>query len=184
MNRLLSRRFTWPYFLWKKLKKKSKMPSAAAVISAFKVKLVWWEKSISRMIAENPVSHRYSSNISIIGISTYIRCHLESLPPDKWGFQIILFLFLHVNMYCGFSLEVPHRGASNEYPQYMLSWSYKKNINTFWLKQVPYLELFWSTGMTIIWLFLCELINMTCVMQKWVLVLMWQQNTKSDWAHM
>ena len=29
------------------------------------------------------------------------------------------FLFLHKNICCGYSLEVPHQGASNEYPQHM-----------------------------------------------------------------
>ena len=30
-----------------------------------------------------------------------------------------LFLFHHKNICCGYSLEAPHRGASNEYPQHM-----------------------------------------------------------------
>ena len=29
------------------------------------------------------------------------------------------FLFLHKKIYCGYSLQAPLRGASNEYPQYM-----------------------------------------------------------------
>ena len=40
----------------------------------------------------------------------------------------IFFLFLHKNIYTGYSLEVPHWSASNEYPQYRLSWRNKKNI--------------------------------------------------------
>ena len=32
-------------------------------------------------------------------------------------------------------------GTSNEYPQDMCLWRKKKNINTFWLKKVPYLQL-------------------------------------------
>ena len=32
-----------------------------------------------------------------------------------------------------FSLEVPRQGASNEYPQHMFLWRYKKNTNTFLL---------------------------------------------------
>ena len=53
----------------------------------------------------------------------------------------VVFLFLHKNICCGYSLEVPHRGTSNEYPQRMFLWRNKKNINTFWLKNMPYLEL-------------------------------------------
>ena len=38
------------------------------------------------------------------------------------------FLFLHKNIRCGYSLEAPRRGASNEYPQRLFSWRNKKNI--------------------------------------------------------
>ena len=38
-------------------------------------------------------------------------------------------LFLHENMSCGYSLEAPRRGASNEYPQLMfLSLTVKKYL--------------------------------------------------------
>ena len=40
-----------------------------------------------------------------------------------------------------YSLEVPHRGASNEYPQRIFLWRIKKNINTFGLKKASYQEL-------------------------------------------
>ena len=42
--------------------------------------------------------------------------------------MLISFLFLHENICCGYSLEAPRRGASNEYPQHMISWRNKKNI--------------------------------------------------------
>ena len=45
--------------------------------------------------------------------------------------MLIFFLFLHENIYCGYSLERPWWGASDEYPQYMFSWRNKKNI--MWL---------------------------------------------------
>ena len=35
------------------------------------------------------------------------------------------------NICCGYSLEVPHRGTSNGYPQHMLSLRNKTNIKTF-----------------------------------------------------
>ena len=53
----------------------------------------------------------------------------------------IFFLFLHKNICCGYSLEVPHRSASNEYPQHMFLCKNKKNICIFWMKKAPYLEL-------------------------------------------
>ena len=37
------------------------------------------------------------------------------------------FLFLHINIRCGFSLEAPQRGASNEYPQHMVLWRTGEN---------------------------------------------------------
>ena len=57
------------------------------------------------------------------------------------GIHIIFFLFLDENICCGYSLEVPRRGASNEYPQYMFSSRKKKDISIFWMKKVPYLLL-------------------------------------------
>ena len=40
--------------------------------------------------------------------------------PEKAPFfsqkVLIFFLFLHENIRCGYSLEVSHRGTSNEYP--------------------------------------------------------------------
>ena len=40
----------------------------------------------------------------------------------------IIFLFLDQNICCGYSSEVPLRGASNEYPQHMFSLRNKKII--------------------------------------------------------
>ena len=71
--------------------------------------------------------------------------YLGHIALAKSGIQIIFFLFLHENICCGFSLEVPlheniccgyslevpWRGTFNEYPQHKFSWRNKKNINTF-----------------------------------------------------
>ena len=51
-------------------------------------------------------------------------CVLYPLTPYfytvKLGFTgVIIFLFLLLNIDCGYSLEPPHRGGSNVYPQYM-----------------------------------------------------------------
>ena len=35
------------------------------------------------------------------------------------GIKIIFFLFLYENIYCGYSLEAPCQGASNEYTQHV-----------------------------------------------------------------
>ena len=55
--------------------------------------------------------------------------------------HLIFFLFLDENICCGYSLEAPRRGASNEYPQHTFSSRNKQNISAVWLKKVPYLEL-------------------------------------------
>ena len=46
---------------------------------------------------------------------------------------MIFFFFLNENICCGYSLEAPQRGASNEYPQHTFLLRNKKN--TFWLKK-------------------------------------------------
>ena len=53
---------------------------------------------------------------------------------DKSGYQIV-FLFLDENICCGYSLEVPRQGPSDEYPQHMFLSRNKKNMDIFWLKK-------------------------------------------------
>ena len=55
---------------------------------------------------------------------------------DNSGYQVV-FLFLEENICYEYSLEVPHQGAFNEYPQHtciMFSWR-KRNIDAFCLKK-------------------------------------------------
>ena len=54
---------------------------------------------------------------------------------------MIFFLFLNENICCGYSLEVPRRGTSNEYPQHMFSLRNTKDIGIFQMKKAPYLLL-------------------------------------------
>ena len=42
---------------------------------------------------------------------------------------LIFLLFLHENICCGYSLEAPQWGTSNEYSQHIFSWRNKQNIN-------------------------------------------------------
>ena len=51
--------------------------------------------------------------------------------------------FLNENICCGYSLEGPRRGASNEYPQRMFLLRNKKDIRIFY--QQPYLLLWLRT---------------------------------------
>ena len=57
----------------------------------------------------------------------------------RGGIHIIFFLFLDEYIYCGYSLEVPRRGTSNEYPQHMFLLRNKKDISIFRMKKAPYL---------------------------------------------
>ena len=62
---------------------------------------------------------------------------VHTVTSDKTQFQtknvFIFFLFLNENICCGYSIEVPHRGTSNEYPQHMFSLRNKKNCEALLL---------------------------------------------------
>ena len=57
-------------------------------------------------------------------------CLMSTLLQTGGGVQIFFF-FLHKNICCGCSLEVPCQGTSNEHPQYMFSWRNKKKYQHF-----------------------------------------------------
>ena len=67
-------------------------------------------------------------------------CNVYPLKPhfyiEKLGFAgvYLFFLFLLQNIDCGYSLEPPRRGGSNEYPQSMFWSKNKKNIKFFPVK--------------------------------------------------
>ena len=55
---------------------------------------------------------------------------LEISPPKTESFQIKILIFFHItaqNIDCGYSLEPPRRGGSNEYPQSIFLSRNKKN---------------------------------------------------------
>ena len=53
--------------------------------------------------------------------------------------HIIFILFLHENIFCGYSLEAPCQGTS-DYTQHIFSWRNKKNVGTFLFAKVLYLR--------------------------------------------
>ena len=65
-----------------------------------------------------------------IGVYITIASMVDLTALDKALFstkKVYLFLFLNENIYCGYSLEVPRRGASIEYPQHMFFfWEIRK----------------------------------------------------------
>ena len=72
--------------------------------------------------------------------------NIDPLKPHfhivKLGFTgvYIIFLFLLKNIDCGYSLEPPPRGGSNEYPQSMFWRGYMKNIRIFVSENFQFLE--------------------------------------------
>ena len=56
--------------------------------------------------------------------------YTENFTTKNWKFSDKILTFFHIsaqNVDCGYSLEPPHRGGSNEYPQSMFSNKNKKN---------------------------------------------------------
>ena len=86
---------------------------------------------------EKQVKYLYSTSLiwcSQIRAFFHQQIH-HCIVLDKIGYQANSFLISRKNICCGYSLEVPQRGASNEYPQHMFLSRSKKNIDTFWLKK-------------------------------------------------
>ena len=48
-------------------------------------------------------------------------------------------IFLHINIYCGYSLESPRQGDSSEYPQHTFLWKTEENYPLFIIEYPPYL---------------------------------------------
>ena len=75
--------------------------------------------------------------------------NVDPLEPHfyivKLGFMgvYIIFLFLFKNIDCGYSLEPPRRGGSNEYPQSIFLAEIWKNIRIF-IRKFPFLEVKFS----------------------------------------
>ena len=77
------------------------------------------EQPVDKMFRQALRKHTYSSI-------------LKNLPPKKWKFSDKNSDIFHIsaqNIDCGYSLEPPRRGGSNEYPQSMfLSRNMKNNV--------------------------------------------------------
>ena len=77
--------------------------------------------------AQNAVNQKYSE--VYVGIKIQFIFYVCIVSDKRHFFNQnvwIFFLFLQENICCGHSLEAPHRGASNEYPQHMFSCRNKK----------------------------------------------------------
>ena len=85
------------------------------------------------------------------------RTYLYNFDPLKPHFYIvklgftgvfIIFLIYAQNIDCGYSLEPPRRGGSNQYPQSMFWTEIRKNIRIFYLKAFS----FWWWNFQYIWI--------------------------------
>ena len=72
-----------------------------------------------------------------------LKPHFYIVKLGFTGVYIIFFLFLLKNIDCGYSLEPPRRGGSNEYPESMF-WAELWKISVFYLKIFSFLELKFS----------------------------------------
>ena len=80
---------------------------------------------------------------SIIGLLFIWSYFVDTIARDKRGYPHNIFLFLDENICCGYSLEAPRQGTSNEYmsTHNMFLLRNKKDISSFQMKKVPYLLL-------------------------------------------
>ena len=80
-----------------------------------------WDKTFAQSCFEGVGVHYENTPIQI-----YRKFHLQKTE----NFQIKISAIFHIsaqNIDCGYSLEPPRRGGSNEYPQYMFLNRNKKN---------------------------------------------------------
>ena len=91
-----------------------------------------------RMKYQSLFSGKNKKNIIILSFFEFTQRVVKVNKDWQGNFFIqkvlIFFLFLHKNICCGYSLEVPWQGISNESPQYMFSRRNKKNIFTWYLQ--------------------------------------------------
>ena len=78
----------------------------------------------------NSLKSQVRTIFSAYTIATHKRGYPHNIFLISWRKHILLY-----------SLEVPHRGASNEYPQHMFSLRNKKDISIFRMKNASYLLL-------------------------------------------
>ena len=64
-----------------------------------------------------------------------LQADLGIKAPDKRGIHILFFLFFHENICCGYSLEVPRCGASNEYHNIRFCGEIRK-ISTLFVQKI------------------------------------------------
>ena len=95
-----------------------------------KALLMHHNPSNSLALMEDCVTVKTDQNLDIVNMlkDAFQRCLLGQpnyIAQDNY----VYFFISSQKTCCGYLLEVPRRGASNEYPQHVFSWRNKKNIN-------------------------------------------------------
>ena len=93
-------------------------------------------QKVVSLVQNGRKSTKYMSSVPYMYHIGHLRKHdysniLVRIPPKKENFQIKNSDILDIsaqNIYCGYSLEQPRRGGSNEYPQYMFLSRNKRKI--------------------------------------------------------
>ena len=94
---------------------------------------------MANSIDPDQTQHSLASDLSLC-ITKICLYNFDPLKPHfcivKFGFTgvYIILLISAQNIECGYSLQRPRRGGSNEYPQSMFLSRNKKNIGIFYLK--------------------------------------------------
>ena len=81
------------------------------VVSLVKWPTVYPAPSIYNILFTSPKTYLYNFNP--------LKPHFYIVKPGFTGVYIIFSYFCSINIDCGYSLEPPRRGGSNEYPQFM-----------------------------------------------------------------
>ena len=94
--------------------------------------------SYSKIVVSMRQIHSYKFEKCITKTCLYnfdpLKPHFYIVKLGFTGVYIIYFLFLLENIDCGYSLEPPHRGGSNKYPQSMF-WAEIWKISEFFLSE-------------------------------------------------
>ena len=102
--------------------------------------LLWWILRFVGILLVRALGSILKQNINTFKIGYQERKNITGL--DKSRYQVHGFLISpQKKICCGYSLEVPPWGTSNEYPQHMFLLRNKKTKDIFWLKKAPYQEL-------------------------------------------
>ena len=89
---------------------------------------------IFRIMNQNTSTRIHSHMVRVLIMKT-CPCNIQrfflAVKIENINYKLLIFFLIFAqNIYCGYTLEPPRRGGSNEYPQYMF-WSKNKKNRCF-----------------------------------------------------